>query len=393
MELRRDSSGRAALRTMQGNRKFNSFSSFWNVGDRVSVFYPIQWVDTEDGGYWDIVTAQLYGYKVADLKRFPVGNTFIPSLTAVDDYGQPIGTPDITYQFSKIAPLFIKGRKQTDINQTMAKNYGNKEELRTQALKEIEDKYDTTKSMNKDIKPVIGKLGVYVSTELIAVKISPEGNYMTDTAQQCVQELSTERLSNLFAILDDSMYRPTDKSQKWLEIQYTFNANKNDKMEASRKASPTGLTKEYTMQVKSPKDFEFVQSKFLSNLPEDSAMISRRNFAYRKISEQSIKHVISSYISMNSEYLDVFANDGRDHEDELRLLERNVNLLVDMDVVNFFDEKLRNHLMEAYSNEEKPEVVETPRVEPTFEKMPTAADLLKDNVDLIMPEDEDDVIL
>ena len=53
----------------------------------------------------------VWGHQVSDIKGLGLKTSFIPSTTEFDADGQPIGQPDITYQFSMIAKVFIDGRK------------------------------------------------------------------------------------------------------------------------------------------------------------------------------------------------------------------------------------------------------------------------------------------
>lgn len=69
---------------------------------------------------------------------------------------------------------------------------------------------------------------------------------MPDKAAQYTYEFtSDQRFSNILQILDDVKFKPRDLSQKWIEVQMTFNANTDDekgRAEAGRKAAPIGLT-------------------------------------------------------------------------------------------------------------------------------------------------------
>lgn len=307
MELNRGTRGaRDVRRERSTSRKFNSFNKSWKVGDKLSVFFPIMWrperdtndniimvqevdnmghpVFEEDGvtpkmtekGVWDVVTGDIWGHKVSNTKEFNVGGSFIPSLTDVYE-GRPVqfvrdekgfivydnatGKPlyetvpgDVTYQFSRIAPLFINGMKQEELSRVMNKKFPT-EDMRREALQSIEDKYDTTKKMDAP-RAVVGRLMLYASTEVIVVPMDGNDKYLPDKAGQYVYEFtSDQKFSNILQVLDDVKFKPRDLKQTWIEVQMTFNANTDDdrgRAEAGRKAAPIGLTPEYTMQSRDP---------------------------------------------------------------------------------------------------------------------------------------------
>lgn len=468
---------RDARRARSAGQKFQNFSKAWQVGDKLSIFFPIMFVPYQDeetcehimvpakdahgreiigddgnpvmveDGYFDIVVSMVPGHAVTNLKEFPVGNSFIPSLTEVvdmqpvviernpdgtakrDQKGDIVCTPcagDAAYQFSKIAPLFIKGMKQYDLDKAASKNYQN-ESLRKEAIARVEEKYDTKSNMDAK-KPIISKLQYYTSTEVIAVPVDGD-RYRVDKAGQFTYKLSNDRIDQLAAILDDPKYRPADRNQKWVEVQMTFNGSKNDmagRSEAGRKAVPVGLTHDFLMENVDPDGFSKVK-RFLANLPEDSKMISKRNFTYRKVRESDVIKCIQQYVTFNSEYLDAIAAEddteylvgqavalmkiggiasmtNKELKDKIlgsfvESLEKKPDNIMAIDIKTLDsltdDEEIKATLRSAYEQQFHTEASVSPAApvvqeEPSFEKMPTARELAAESAAFVLPDGDDD---
>lgn len=410
MELNRGTRGaRDVRRERSTSRKFNSFNKSWKVGDKLSVFFPIMWcperdtndniimvqevdnmghpVFEEDGvtpkmtekGVWDVVTGDIWGHKVNNMKEFNVGGSFIPSLTDVYE-GRPVqfvrdekgfivydnatNKPlyetvpgDVTYQFSMIAPLFINGMKQEELSRVMNKKFPT-EDMRREALQSIEDKYDTTKKMDAP-RAVVGRLMLYASTEVIVVPMDGNDKYLPDKAGQYVYEFtSDQKFSNILQVLDDVKFKPRDLKQTWIEVQMTFNANTDDdrgRAEAGRKAAPIGLTPEYTMQSRDPDAFAKVSS-MLTMLPQDNEIISHRNFSYQKKEERKIARAVEQYVALHSEYLDAIQKE----DDETRLLQQAYKLMKFKALDNMANEELKAKIEKSYTEfiEKHPELAE-----------------------------------
>lgn len=444
--MRMSQSGRQAVRTRSQSKKFQGFNKSWDVGDKLSVFFPIFWcpeldengqpievqeVDTKgklvfeaDGvtpvmtqkGQWDIVTANIWGHDVNDIKKFPVGGSFIPSLTDVvrgtpakimlDDNGAPIYdaygdvkyepvTGDITYQFSKIAPLFIKGEKQAEIDRILKKKFTS-EELRREALNKIDDDYDTSKHMEAP-KPVVGKLHMVISTEVFVVKHTVNDEYDVDKAGQYTYKLSDEKFNSLIYLLDDNKFRPRDLNTKWFEVQMTFNGDSNDakgRGQAGRKATPVGLTPEYTMEERDPQAYGKIKGR-LENLPQDSQTITCRNFMYTKIAEKTIQRCINSYVILHADNLDCISNE----EDQDMMINNAYRLMQFKALDNMENQEIKGKIMASYNEyldkhpELKPEgsVLATEQegyTEPTFEAMPTSRELISGAAGVQLPGEE-----
>lgn len=445
MRLQNSASGRAAVRTRSQSRKLQAFSKAWVVGDKLSVFFPIFWVpeldeneqpimvqeiDTkgqpvfeDDGtpvmtekGQWDVVTASIWGHDVPDMKKFAVGGSFIPSLTEIvrgqpakiltddagkpmyDAYGEVMYEPipgDVTYQFSKIAPMFVKGEKQGEIDRVMKKKFAS-EDLRREALNEIDAKYDTDSNMDSP-KPAVGKLHMVISTEVFVVKQNATNQYDLENAGQYTYKLSDEKFNSLISLLDDIKFKPRDLNARWFEVQMTFNGDSNDKKgrgQAGRKALPVGLTPEYTMEARDPAGYAKIKGR-LEQLPQDSQTITCRNFMYTKIAEKTIEKQISQYIVMNSDMLDNITK-----EEDMEILTGNAYRLMQFRALdNMNNEEIKSRIKTAYMEylEKHPElkddtVLATEKEdykEPTFEAMPTSRELLSGAAGVALPGEKE----
>lgn len=437
MQLSNRKGARGVQRERNQSKKFKGFNKSWVVGDKLSVFFPIFWIPELDGndqpimiqerdekghivyeedgvtpkmtesGQWDIVVADVWGHPNNDMKSFAVGGSFIPSLTDVVD-GQPCkiirddkGFPmydemtgkvltephpgDVTYQFSLIAPLFIAGEKQKELSRIADKKYTS-EDLRREALQKVHDDFDTSKNMNAP-RPVVGRLQLYSSTEVVVVPINTDDTYNTEKAGQYTYAFtSDDKFKNILYLLDDIKFKPRDHKQKWLEVQMTFNGSSNEpagRAEAGRKAVPVGLTSEFTMQYKAPEAFNKIQG-LLNMLPDDSELISHRNYSYRKIEERKIARCIESYVVMNSEYLDSI----RTEDDESKLLQQASKLMQFRALDNMENQELCRKIQESYEEwlAKHPEQAVQSNLateqkdyqEPTFKAAPTARELISE---------------
>ena len=145
--------GRTAQKTRQESRKLDVYSKQWLPGDTMRIYFPV----FQHDGMWDIAVGAIWGHKVNDFKEIGLKTTFIPSLTEIDqETGTPIGPPDVTYQFSQIAGIFVAGMKDIEYNKLQSKNWPN-ESARQEALRKHEHDYDTKNNMqaHKDRKSVV----------------------------------------------------------------------------------------------------------------------------------------------------------------------------------------------------------------------------------------------
>ena len=295
-------SARGAQKTREESKKLSMYSKQWLPGDTLHVFYPL----FKNGDVWDIVVGAVWGHSVNDIKELGLKTAFIPSLTAFDENAMPVGTPDITYQFSLIAKAFVDGQKALEETAVMNKPWPT-EAARKEALKKVEEKFDTKNNM-KAVKPIIGKAQYMISTEVLCVKYLncvPQ----VDTAAVVSAPLSNLNIDRLYAILNNAKYFDTDGDFAFLEVEWAYPANP-DKGASAKAAAPAGLTPEYRMAAQYPEQFAQISSMF-DMVSTDSETIARR--AIRKVNENKIKQAITQYAYLKSEYLDGMPEEAMDN--------------------------------------------------------------------------------
>lgn len=293
--------GRTAQKTRQESRKLDVYSKQWLPGDTMRIYFPV----FQHDGMWDIAVGAIWGHKVNDFKEIGLKTTFIPSLTEIDqETGTPIGPPDVTYQFSQIAGIFVAGMKDIEYNKLQSKNWPN-ESARQEALRKHEHDYDTKNNMQAH-KPAIARLSYFVTTEVLCLKFV---NGVPDPKSAAVVSfpLSDERLTKLNTILDDPKYQPSE-GDKFLEIEWKYPSNP-DKGQSAKGSAPAGLTAEYRMAVMHPDQYKQIADKF-DMISMDYTTITRR--ATRKVSEAKIKNALMQYTFAHSEYLDACPADDEE---------------------------------------------------------------------------------
>lgn len=307
-------SGRAAQKTKNESRKLSMYSKQWLPGDTLHTFYPIFWED----GKPELAVGAIWGHQVSDIKGLGLKTSFIPSTTDFDVDGNPIGQPDITYQFSMIAKVFIDGRKAIEEAAIEAKKFPN-EGLRKEALKEIENRYDTKNNQNA-VQAIIKRASYYISTEVISIKMAngvPDPNTIAHTSAP----LSNDLLTTLYALMDNPKYAPAE-GDTFFEVEWQY-VSDPDKATSGRKSKPAGLTPEYRMPQQFPEAYARVES-MMGNVSMDSQSIVRR--ATRSVDPAKVRAAVAQYCYMHSEDLDA-AN-----ESNTEVLVRNAALLKELDV-------------------------------------------------------------
>lgn len=357
--------GSGAMQTRADAKKLGGFGQMWEPGATGTVLYPI--VKDETTGKFDLLVGGIWGHP-ADPKELGLKKIFIPSLTDMDESGEPIGTPDITYQFSRIAKLFIDGMKQKKIDGVMAKQWPN-EASRKSALEAIDKEFDTQSNM-KAKKPVVGKATFLITTECIYIPIENE-QPQPDKARLVTQSLSDERIRKLIGLANNSKYSP-DPDDTYLEVQYAFPAG--DKAQSGR-TDPVGQVREYRLKTTYPDQWKAIES-LIPTLPDKSETIARRNFSYRKSTPKEIKNALTTYAIMNSEYLDALSN-----EDDIEKLVKNADVMEELSLTSsIMNPELKSKITEAL--EELHKVIDAtatedePQEEPTFGDAPTIEQML-----------------
>lgn len=308
-------SARGAQKTRDESKKLNMYSKQWLPGDTLRVYYPLFW----DNGQPEIAVGAVWGHDVGNIKELGLKAAFIPSTTEFDENKLPIGTPDITYQFSLIAPLFVNAMKLQEESVIAAKPFPT-EAGRKDALNAIALKYDTKNNIEA-VKPIIGKVKYFISTEVISVKLVNDVP-AADTIAITSAPLSGQTIQRLYTIMSDPKYAPKE-GDKYLEVEWRYPTDPK-KSNSAKAAAPAGVTQEYKLCTTNPSAWNQIEG-MLSNLATDSQTIARR--ATRAINPDKVRQALTQYCIMNSEFLDLVGE-----EDEETLL-RNVDVIKELDVV------------------------------------------------------------
>lgn len=341
-------SARGAQRKREESKKLNMFSKQWLPGDTLRVFYPIYW----ENGKPEIIVGAIWGHSVSDIKGLGLKTAFIPSTTEFDENALPIGPADITYQFSKIAKVFVNGAKRVEEQAVLNKNWPN-ESARKEALKAIEEKYDAKNNM-KAVKPIIGRAQYYISTEVLSVKLVNDAPN-DETIAVTSAPLSNQTIDRLYTIMADPKYAPEEGAQ-FLEVEWKYPVDP-DKSASARKASPSGVTHDYRMCNQHPDSYKKLESMF-PTVVRDSETITRR--ATRTVDPAKVRAALTQYAFLKSEFLD-----AADEEDTETLC-NHCNLIKELDIVRAItNAELTNKIQSAINDMEiqhptSPESIPTP---------------------------------
>ena len=290
-------SAKGCQKVRDDSRKLQMYSKQWTPGDTMRVFYPIFF----ENGQPELAVGALWGHNVSDIKGLNLKTAFIPSTTEFVD-GVPVGTPDLTYQFSLIAPVFVAGAKAQEEAVIMAKKFPS-EAARKEALKTIEDKYDAKNNMSA-VKPIIGKAQYYISTEVVAYKLN-NGVYDPETITLSSAPLSGQTIDRLYAIMNDPKYRPHEED-KFLEVEWKYPVNP-DKGQSAKAAAPAGLTVEYRTPQQNADFYAKVEDR-LNNVATDADSIVKR--ATRRVDPENFRRALSQYLWLHSEDVDAADEEG-----------------------------------------------------------------------------------
>lgn len=345
-------SARGAQQTRDRSSKLNSYSKCWLPGDTLRVFYPIYW----ENGNPELAVGAVWGHNVNDMKACGIKTPFIVSSTEFDDNKKPIGQPDIAYQFSCIAPIFIRGMKAVEEAKIAEKKFPT-EASRREALNALDAKYDTKNNANA-VKSVISPPVYYIATEVLCVKWGNNGPDMK-SVQHVAAPLSRKVINNIYQIMDKPQFRP-EEGAEFIEIEWSYPVN-TDKGQSGRDASPAGVTQEYKMQTQYPTEYDTLAYSF-SSVSHDSETIIRR--ATRSIDMNEIRNALTQYSVVNSEFLDVAS------AEDVERLERNWSVVKELDIVGCLtNESLINTFKRKFAEVEElekiaPEPAPAPEPEP-----------------------------
>ena len=327
-------SARVAQKTKNESKKLSGYSKQWLPGDTLHTFYPIFWED----GQPQLAAGAVWGFPVSDVKVLGLKTIFIPSSNEFNEDGQPIGTPDITYQFSLIARTFVEGKRALEEEAIMKKKFPS-EAARKEALKDLEYRYDTKNNMSA-VQPIIRRANYTISTEVVSVKMAnnlPDPNTIAHTSAP----LSNDLINTLYQIMETPRFAPQE-GDNFLEVEWSYVSDPN-KSVSGRKSKPVGLTPEFRIQNQFPDVWPKIEG-MMTNVSMDAQTIVRRST--RSVDLSKVKAAIAQYCYMNSECLDAA------DEQSTEILVRNAALLKDLDVIGILSntelaDKLNAELAEA----------------------------------------------
>lgn len=285
-------SAKGAQKTRNESKKLSMYSKQWSPGDTLRVLYPIFW----ENGKPELSVGAIWGHSVADIKGLGLKTAFIPSTNEFNADGEPIGPPDITYQFSRIAPAFVAGSKKIKEDSIMKKNFPT-EAARREALNNLDHEYDTKNNMNA-VKPIIGRAQYYVSTEVMSVKIV-NGIPDKETIMVTSAPLSDEQIDKIYALMGDSKYAPME-GDEFFEVERKYPVN-TDKGQSGKASTVSGLTPEYRLSATNPDVWALMQDR-MPSIATEAESISRR--ATRSIDPVRIRQALTAWAFMHSEDLD-----------------------------------------------------------------------------------------
>jgi len=357
-------SARGAQKKKDESKKLQMYSKQWLPGDTMRVFVPIFWQD----GKPEIAVGAVWGHNVSDIKGLGLHTAFIPSTTEFDENATPIGIPDITYQFSQIARIFVNGAKAIEENNITKKPWPN-EASRKEALKALEEKYDT-KNNRKAVKPIIGRANFLIFTEVLSIKLTNDIPN-PETIALSSMPLSNQTINRLYAILDDPKYTP-EEGDEFLEIEWKYPVNA-DKTESARQATPSGLSREYVFKTQFPEIYPTVAAQFGAVMRSADTIVRR---ATRSIDPSKVRAALTQYAILNSEYVDAII------EEDEELLLKHVDLVQELDMTRAISntdlvEKIQKAIVEM--EVKRPNIsasIPTPATEPvssTVAEQPVAA--------------------
>lgn len=371
-----------AMQTRLESRKLSGFGKTWASGDTVNAFYPI-YKDPETG-LFEILASSVWGHSI-DPKIFGLKRIFIPTNSEIID-GEPT-VADSLYQFSRLAPLFIKGEYNDELEKVRKKAERLTEAMRKQKETELDKDYQV-KDGRIGKSAAVGNLRLVVTTEVVVVKQNDEGRPKTDTATIVTQDLSNDRIRNINQILNDKKSQIPEDA-KYLEVTYTFGTTGNRSQDAQVK--PIAVMPEYRIEERYPQEWLSIKS-FIDTLPVESETIEKRNPSYKRVPESEVKQAINTYAIMNSELLDYLQED-----EDITRLKRNADLLRLLAITVKHDD-----VMNAVNESEKVAAAEAAAIkrleddavakgEAPVEKAPTMADLIAiEDIETARESDESD---
>lgn len=327
-------SAMGAQKTRSDSKKLRMYSKQWAPGDTLRVYYPIFWENNQP----QIAVGAIWGHNVSDIKGLGLKTAFIPSTMEFTESGDPIGSPDITYQFSMIAPAILRGEHARREASIMKKSYPT-EAARREALSSLDAEYGQNGK-----QPIISRARYFISTEVLSIKLV-NGVPDKETIGISAAPLSDQTITKLYSLMNDSKYRP-NPDDTFFEVEWKYPVNP-DKGEAGRAATCSGITPEYRLQVTCPSEYALLQG-FFDNIMTDSDSITRR--ATRMVDPVRVKNALVQYSFLHSEDIDAVS------DDDTSILCNNADLLKELDISRaLVNTDLKSKILQAISDIEATE--------------------------------------
>jgi len=301
-----------AMATSKASKGIMPFNKTWTPGDTLRVVYPLVWSDDTES--WEIIVGAVWGHEVRDTKALKFKNftRFIPSICEVNPDGSNASEPDLAYKFSQIAPIFTHAAKAREIL-AIQNRRGLDDTMKQQAIKEIEDKFDTSKNM-KAIRPVLAYRD-FITTAFCVVYKYTNGKADPSNVNMVSQPLKGPKAQTLIEILSNSKYLPEHvegEDYDYLEVHYSFPSNPERGL-SSKDCKINGLAPEERTAFTDPESWKIIQTR-LRDLPKSPQEIIKRTT--RSVSETELKQAISSYAILQLDNLDALTPEvnGQDIE-------------------------------------------------------------------------------
>lgn len=310
-----------AERIASAGHKRSLFGKAWDVGDQGTVFYPFRWVEADGVGTFRLHTAAFFGHDVSDAKV--MGTSFLRSNSVIDENFNVIGTGDLAYQFSRIAPLLVAAEKEKALAELSSRDWSILGDSAYQAArKQIEAEYDTKENL-KAKKPLIGKLRIKFITECVYVHMdanSGEANFKPEQKTGLyIQEARDARRNKLNTLANDPNMGilaqnpglvPTEGEIYFLEVMYNFTSAKNNKAEAGR-TDPQGIAYAISIKQRYPDCVKQLNS-LLEQVPKSSDAIAAHMWGMAPVAEESLKKKLQSVLFNSTPFLPYLGAEEKD---------------------------------------------------------------------------------
>ena len=307
-------------------QKCRQFGKAWEVGDQGTVFYPFTWWPDEThpaGGTFEMHMSAYFGHRVSDMKA--LGTTFLRSMSPIDEYGQVIGDGDLAYQFSRIAPLLVTAQKEKELADLNSKDWSVLGNAAYQSARQkIIDDYDTKSNINAK-RPLIGRLEVYMLTEVVYVAMDPNsGSPIFDDQRKqktgtYIQVLSNNRLDKLVSLANDVNMGikaqnkdlvPEAGKVYFLEVLYNFTSSNNSKSEAGR-CDPQGVAPSMTLVTRNPQHKAKLQD-WLDRIPDDPNVIATHTYSMAPMGDAVLKSKLQTIMMERASDFQYMSNEDKD---------------------------------------------------------------------------------